>query len=89
MLSGMKNPTHLQAAYSSTSAQQHGLRVSSTIAIIFKRGNLNAYVLGNLVREVRKYGTHHGGITQFYLPPKHLSTNGMDHTCISLTGENP
>jgi len=31
-----------------------------------------------------RYGTRFQGIPQFYLPPTHLSTNEMNHTCLCL-----
>jgi len=43
---------------------------------------------GNLAIEALKYGTHFQGITQFYLPPTHLSMNGMNHTCLCLPSQS-
>jgi len=38
----------------------------------------------NLITETLRYGTRFQGITQFYLPPTRLSTNGMKDTCLCL-----
>jgi len=38
---------------------------------------------GHITKELR-YGTRFQWITQFYLPPTALSTNGMNHTCLCL-----
>jgi len=40
----------------------------------------------HLITEALRYGTRCQGITQIYLPPKRLSTNGMNHA-FALLGE--
>jgi len=43
---------------------------------------------GNPITEALRYGTRCQGITQFYLPPTHLSTNGMNQTCLCLSSQS-
>jgi len=44
----------------------------------------SASLWANLITETFRYSTRFQCITQFYLLPTRLSTNGMNHTCLCL-----